>query len=642
MNKSIPAGLVILAILAVAGCGSMGTGTATTAVTTGAAPAVSTAASTAVAPASSPASDTAAPAATHAAGLATMYNMTYDNLTYGISSTGTLTQVAENAAGDITGQLTVDPPLYGSGPFTGTVNGNAIEFTVESDTPNPGNATSVMFTGTIGLPGSLSGTYITKSSGGQPSQNGNWTAVPAAPSPAGQADCSVQNPAECLLAANAVSTLDTSTDIEPPAGMTVLYQQVIPAAGFAATAFTDSQGNIIIADEGTDLASPFGTATPYQAGSLIADGLIYAGHRPAALDDAVQFALDVQAMNTHSAPVYVTGFDLGGVEAQAQAQALPSDVAGGATFGAAGLPGNQAVGNQGAIVNFVDYGDSLGDWTSDPGSALASLAPKDMDHYGQVDQVGNPYSEALPLLAANTHKVALDSLIDAAVGKDWGAGDAFDRILNIAPAPQAKVLKRYNTVMKDASYAYLAGSALLFHSIGQYAKDLHVSLTPTVAPATSPVPYVKELDPVASTATLMAADATTVSADGTVNGPGYDLTADTATDLLTGETYTAGNSSQYDVSYDPTEQVSSLQVNDPGGTSYEVFNDDSDQYPWSTRVDFYSGPDQAGTLTATLYNWHAGGSQLQVFTGLPKGDTEEILHYSQPDATGQLTSKQFE
>jgi hypothetical protein len=664
-SKSIFAGLVVL--LAVAGCRSTAigaatpaastasgtatraSGTATPASGTAATPASGTAATpasgTAATPASgttvAPASGTGAPAATYAPGLATTYNTTFDNLTYGISSVGTLTHVTENAAGDISGQLTVDPPLYGSGPFTGTVNGNAIKFTVES-TPNPVNETSGTFTGTIGLQDSLSGTYAGDTSTGP--QNGNWTAVPAALPSAGssQPDCSVQNPSECLLASNAVSALDTGADIEPPSGMTVLYHQVIPQEGFAAAAFMDANGNIIIADEGADLASPFGTATPYQNWSFAADVEIYGGAWPVALNDAVRFARYVQGLDTKSAPIYVTGFDLGGVEAQAQAQALQSGVAGGATFGAPGLPGNQAAGNQGALVNFVDYGDGIGNWTSDPGSALASLAPKHMDHYGRVDQIGNLSSAALPLLAANTHKLAADSLIDEAVGEDWGAGDAFDKILDIAPTPYTKAVKIYDTVIKGASYSYLAGSALLFHSIGQYATDLGVSLTPTVAPPTSPADYIKEFEPAASTATLMAADATTVSADGTVNGPSYNLTADTATDLLTEETYTAGNSSQYDVSYDPTEQVSSLQANDPGSTSYEIFNDDSSQYPWSTRVDFYSGPNETGTLTATLYNWHAGGSQLQVFTGLPTGDTKEILNYSQPDATGQLTSKQFE
>ena len=74
----------------------------------------------------------------------------------------------------------------------------------------------------------------------------------------------------------------------------------------------------------------------------------------------------------------------------------------------------------------------------------------------------------------------------------------------------------------------------------------------------------------------------------------------------------------------------------------EIVNDDADQYEWSTRVDFYSGPDKTGTLLETLYNWDVGGSQLRVFTGLPQGDTEEILNYSQPDAAGTPTSTQYE
>lgn len=175
MNKSIFAGLVILAV---AGCGSTAIGTATPAATSASSRASTPAAAPASGTAVTPASGTAVAAATHAAGLATTYDTTYDNFTYGISSVGNLTQVTENAAGDITGQLTVDPPLYGSGPFTGTVNGNAIKFTVESDSPNPGNATSVVLTGTIGLQGSLSGTYIAYTSDGRPAQNGNWTATP--------------------------------------------------------------------------------------------------------------------------------------------------------------------------------------------------------------------------------------------------------------------------------------------------------------------------------------------------------------------------------------------------------------------------------------------------------------------------------
>jgi hypothetical protein len=467
------------------------------------------------------------------------------------------------------------------------------------------------------------------------------------PAPSRQPACTEQDPAECLLADNAVAGLDTGEPADPPAGMTRMMYDIDPDQGFAAAAFKDAHGNIIIADEDADLASPFGTATNYQNWSFAAEAEVILGKRPQGLiNDAVAFAEKVKAADTDSASVYVTGFGLGGVEAQAQAQALLSGIAGGVTFGAPGLPGNMLVGADvptPGFVNIVDYGDSLGDWSSDPGGLLVALAPDYMNHYGLVDHVGDESSAALPMLAANTTKLSAGSLIAQTVGSEWHDGDGFDQSLRLVPDPAAAVVNTYDTVLKTASYAYLAGSALLFHSIGQYAKDLGVSLTPTVAAPISMAEFTKVYQPAASTATLQAADATTVTAAGTVTAPGYDLTADPATGTLTGQTYTAQDNSQYDVSYDPAEQVSSLKVNDPGGAgSYEIFSDDSGQYAWSTRVDFYSGPDETGTLIETLYNWHTGGSQLQVFTGLPPGDTKKILNYSQPDAAGTPTSTQSE
>jgi hypothetical protein len=473
------------------------------------------------------------------------------------------------------------------------------------------------------------------------------TAAPTTPTapaaPARHAACSRQDPAECLLAVNAVSALDTGTEIESPGGMTLVSDDVAHLAdGFAAAEFKDANGNIIIADEDADLASPFGTATPYQNESFAAEAEVVLGIRPkAALAYAVQFASQVKAADTDSAPIYVTGFGLGGVEAQAQAQALPSGMAGGVTFGAPGLPGNAAAGNQDNVVNFADYGDSIANWSSDPGGELISLAPEEMDHYGQVDQVGDPASNVLVLLAANTNKLTTSSMLDDDFGQAWHDGDGFDKVLRFLPEPAALILKTYDGALQTASYAYLAGAAVRYHSIAQYAKDLGVSLAPTVAPAISMADYVKMVDPAASTATLQAAASTTVSIDGAVTAPSYQLTANAAADRLDTQTFTGQDGSQYDVEYDPTEMISSLKVNDPGGASYEIFNDDADQYQWGSRVDFYSGPDQTGTLLETLYNWHAGGSQLQVFTGLPQGDTEEILSYSQPDAAGTPTSAQF-
>jgi hypothetical protein len=147
-------------------------------------------------------------------------------------------------------------------------------------------------------------------------------------------------PIECLQAANAVAGMDT-TDGTPDTAtnLTVEYKDYIPSGGYAAAAFSDKAGNIIIANEGGHL----GLATdpghvPYENWSLINERLLLKGKWFPALNDAVQFAQRVKASVAAGIKIYVTGFDLGGVEAQAQAQALQTAVAGGATFGAPGLP----------------------------------------------------------------------------------------------------------------------------------------------------------------------------------------------------------------------------------------------------------------------------------------------------------------
>jgi lysophospholipase L1-like esterase len=177
--------IALLATLALAGCGS----TAVSAAATSGTPSAPTASALA-----------------RAARLAKTYSLTLDNLTYALSSGGALTQVAENAAGDISGQLISDPPLYGSGPFTGTVNGNTIKFTARSAASNPANATSTDFTGVIDSRGSLSGTYIGYTSDGRPPEKGTWTAVPAVTSGQGPSPLSVDAGAnQTILGTNIIS-----------------------------------------------------------------------------------------------------------------------------------------------------------------------------------------------------------------------------------------------------------------------------------------------------------------------------------------------------------------------------------------------------------------------------------------------------
>lgn len=450
----------------------------------------------------------------------------------------------------------------------------------------------------------------------------------------GHVKCSASEPSECLLASDGVSGLDAGEDAEPPAGMT-LKDQEVDSDGFAAAEFEDDQDDIIIANEDADLASPFGSATAYQNSSLIAEAAIYKGVSPAALNSAVQFSRKV-AGTDKSAHIYVTGFGLGGAEAQAEAQDPRSAVTGGVTFGAPGLPGHQVSGGEAAIANIVDFGDPVGNWASDPESELASVAPANMDHYGGVDLVGNPLSAALPRFAANAHQLLSDNALDGMYGDYWSVRGPIEKSLGIEPLPNEELVDYYDTAMQTVYYSFLAGSALIYHSIKQYAQDLGVSLALTVAPAISMAEWEKDFDPAASTTALSNADETTVSPQGAVNGPGDSATDNDTTDLITSDTFAAGTGSQDDVSYDQAGQISSLRVNDPSGTSYEIFNDDANQNQWSTSAKFYSGPDETGKLTGILYNWRAGGSQLRLFAGLPNGESAETFNYSQPDATGDL------
>jgi hypothetical protein len=112
--------------------------------------------------------------------LVSTYHGTVDNLTVNESAAFTLTAVTENEQGNISGQSIVDPPLYGGGPFSGTVSGTTVKFTSrsEGDSLCPAGACTVVFTGTVSQAGEMSGTYAASYSEGPP-QNGTWQLSPA-------------------------------------------------------------------------------------------------------------------------------------------------------------------------------------------------------------------------------------------------------------------------------------------------------------------------------------------------------------------------------------------------------------------------------------------------------------------------------
>jgi Lipase (class 3) len=173
-----------------------------------------------------------------------------------------------------------------------------------------------------------------------------------------------------------------------PAGATLIDSVALDALdsnsdGFYALAYEEN-GAVLIAFEGTQFNS-----SAYGQQSIAADIQIFEGKTPAALDDAIQFAEEVQSL-VGSTPVYITGHSLGGAEAEAVARfaANPFDdfsIAGGVTFGAPGLPGYYGVAGLGNLTNYVDYGDPVGNYAHDAEFGRWALTG---NHFGTVEFVG--------------------------------------------------------------------------------------------------------------------------------------------------------------------------------------------------------------------------------------------------------------
>jgi hypothetical protein len=114
--------------------------------------------------------DSTASAATFAATtpatakLAPSYLMNFDNLTYSTTSTGSLSGMSVGKSGEVSGEMTVNPPLYGTSTLSGTLKGATITF----------SAGDGDYTGTVNASTrQISGTYT------YPGQNGVWKATPA-------------------------------------------------------------------------------------------------------------------------------------------------------------------------------------------------------------------------------------------------------------------------------------------------------------------------------------------------------------------------------------------------------------------------------------------------------------------------------
>jgi hypothetical protein len=200
---------------------------------------------------------------------------------------------------------------------------------------------------------------------------------------------------EYAYAADAVYPSPNLPPLSSPLHILSSFTDTFDLSGFHAGAFQDDSGNIIIAYEGTRLDLDL-----YSAGSLLADGGIFQGGSTSpsaraakAMADTFQYAANFATFIHNAFPsnqIYVTGHSLGGAEAEYVAETLSSFISGGATFGAPGLPGyfNSIDTDQANFINYVDYGDPIGNYASDINSALHYVSQTG-DHFGAVKLIGN-------------------------------------------------------------------------------------------------------------------------------------------------------------------------------------------------------------------------------------------------------------
>ncbi len=110
--------------------------------------------------------------------LVSSYQGSIRNSTRELTAPLSLENVQVSAEGAVTGEVSLQPPLYGSGTFAGTYADGAIEFTVAAPGENPAGVTSETFVGEVKEGGEISGTYT--AAVGEEEQAGTWEVAPPA------------------------------------------------------------------------------------------------------------------------------------------------------------------------------------------------------------------------------------------------------------------------------------------------------------------------------------------------------------------------------------------------------------------------------------------------------------------------------
>ncbi|MDR3565837.1 MAG: hypothetical protein P4N59_30980 [Negativicutes bacterium] len=282
------------------------------------------------------------------------------------------------------------------------------------------------------------------------------------------------------------------------------------ANGFYAQAYSDiATGDVIIAFDSSVVSAtdPRNVDDPtYSAGSLAADGLslsegfgglqgIAEDVTPEALKDAAVFAGAVRDFvaaeaisNLQPIPsIYVTGFSLGGAKAEEAALNLtlgPGGIAGGETFGAPGLPNYpiSSTANSTVFVNYVNYGDAVGNYAKDTELAEVSFTGY---HFGAVQYVGNSVDQSSLRTATDLLKAGLDlagaalwtgqpALLAAAAGAEPALAQAIEQIYQ-------ETIVTHSLTAGIFSYAEYVASSLVQFQQAPRGVDFASSYLPQIA-----------------------------------------------------------------------------------------------------------------------------------------------------------------
>lgn len=163
------------------------------------------------------------------------------------------------------------------------------------------------------------------------------------------------------------------------------------ASGFFGVAFVTESDQVIIAFEGTNLAS-FETNPEFAAAQVFADVQIYLGEVPDAYADALSFTQNAiaaaKAQGFAAEDIFLSGHSLGA--AQVQYVAAQLDLAG-ESYGGPGIPASTIpAGQTSELVNYVEYGDPVGNYNADPNPLGDFLYSDQIVRYGSASYIGDP------------------------------------------------------------------------------------------------------------------------------------------------------------------------------------------------------------------------------------------------------------